>query len=151
MLFEVALITRNINPVNLGFDSSRKSEVDMLPRLSRSQWLVTAVLSAFGFFTAMCVSMQAPFFPAEAAKKGCTPTGRKIHYCITYCNVNTITRMFPEYGFVFGCFQLTMFVMCPVFGVNLHKMDLKVCKEGNEPNYYLVPDWLSCRKQLMLE
>ncbi|XP_015907157.1 MFS-type transporter SLC18B1 isoform X2 [Parasteatoda tepidariorum] len=59
------------------------------------QWL-TLITLAFGNFCAgACVSLQAPFFPSEAEQKGATPT---------------------EYGFIFGIFQLTIFVTAPLFG-----------------------------------
>jgi len=43
----------------------------------------------------MCVSLQAPFYPAEAEKKGATAS---------------------EYGLVFGIFELTVFLVSPVIG-----------------------------------
>ena len=50
----------------------------MLPRLNftRQQWLVTFTFLVVNFCNAMCVSMQAPFYPHEAEKKGCMPSGR---------------------------------------------------------------------------
>ncbi|CAG7831972.1 unnamed protein product, partial [Allacma fusca] len=41
------------------------------------------------------VSLQSPFYPQEAEKKGATAT---------------------EYGLVFGVFQLTVFITSPIFG-----------------------------------
>lgn len=59
------------------------------------QWM-TLITLAFGNFCAgACVSLQAPFFPAEAERKGATPT---------------------EYGFIFGIFQLTIFITAPLMG-----------------------------------
>ena len=49
----------------------------------------------------MCVSLQAPFYPAEAEKKGATAT---------------------QYGLVFGIFELTVFVVSPVIGKFLPKV-----------------------------
>ena len=49
--------------------------------------------------------MQAPFYPAEAEKKGCVPS---------------------EYGLVFGIFELTVFLVSPIIGANLNRMGLKV-------------------------
>lgn len=43
----------------------------------------------------MVYSLQGPFFPKEAEKKGATPT---------------------EYGFVFGVFELVDFIFCPIYG-----------------------------------
>ncbi|GFQ98152.1 MFS-type transporter SLC18B1 [Trichonephila clavata] len=60
-----------------------------------TQW-VTLITLAFGnFCVGSCVSLQAPFFPAEAERKGATAT---------------------EYGFIFGIFQLTIFVTAPLMG-----------------------------------
>lgn len=78
-------------------DSPEKTEENLRKKIkyNSKQWL-TLITLAFGNFCAgACVSLQAPFFPAEAEKKGATPT---------------------EYGFIFGIFQLTIFVMAPIMG-----------------------------------
>ncbi|XP_054708278.1 MFS-type transporter SLC18B1-like [Uloborus diversus] len=59
------------------------------------QWVTLITLAFANFCAGACVSLQAPFFPAEAEAKGATPT---------------------EYGFIFGMFQLTIFVMAPIMG-----------------------------------
>ncbi|ODM87702.1 MFS-type transporter SLC18B1 [Orchesella cincta] len=46
-------------------------------------------------FAGIVYSLQAPFYPQEAEKKGATPT---------------------EYGLVFGVFELTMFLVSPFYG-----------------------------------
>ncbi|KFM70368.1 MFS-type transporter, partial [Stegodyphus mimosarum] len=79
-------------PLSLG-----KSQEGMKAKIkyTSTQWL-TLVTLAFGNFCAgACVSLQAPFFPAEAESKGATPT---------------------EYGFIFGIFQLTIFIVAPIMG-----------------------------------
>uniref|UniRef100_T1IGZ3 Major facilitator superfamily (MFS) profile domain-containing protein n=1 Tax=Strigamia maritima TaxID=126957 RepID=T1IGZ3_STRMM len=65
------------------------------------QWLIliTSMLSKFG--CALCVSLQGPFFPAEAARKGVTAT---------------------TYGFVFSSFSLTVFLLAPFFGKYVAKI-----------------------------
>uniref|UniRef100_T1J2X8 Major facilitator superfamily (MFS) profile domain-containing protein n=1 Tax=Strigamia maritima TaxID=126957 RepID=T1J2X8_STRMM len=65
------------------------------------QWLIliTSMLSKFG--CALCLSLQGPFFPAEAARKGVTAT---------------------TYGFVFSSFSLTVFLLAPVFGKYVAKI-----------------------------
>ncbi|GFW65599.1 MFS-type transporter SLC18B1 [Trichonephila clavipes] len=69
-----------------------------------TQW-VTLVTLAFGnFCVGSCVSLQAPFFPAEAERKGATAT---------------------EYGFIFGIFQLTIFVTAPLMGKIVSKVSPK--------------------------
>ena len=72
---------------------------------SRHQWLVTITFVVVNFCNAMTVSMQAPFYPHEAEKKGCVPS---------------------EYGLVFGIFELTVFLVSPVIGANLNRMGMKV-------------------------
>jgi hypothetical protein len=47
---------------------------------------------------------QAPFYPHEAERKGATPT---------------------QYGFVFGIFELTVFVVSPIIGKNLGRIGAK--------------------------
>ncbi len=53
---------------------------------------------------AICVSLQAPFYPKEAELKGATPT---------------------EYGLVFGIFELVVFFACPIIGPRLKSMGAK--------------------------
>ncbi|KAG8200266.1 hypothetical protein JTE90_021918 [Oedothorax gibbosus] len=62
---------------------------------SPSQLVKLAIL-AFGYFCAgSSVSLQSPFFPAEAESKGASAT---------------------VYGFIFGVFQLTIFLTAPIMG-----------------------------------
>ena len=74
---------------------------------SRQQWLGTITFVVVNFCNAMTVSMQAPFYPHEAEKKGCVPS---------------------EYGLVFGIFELTVFLVSPVIGANLNRMGMKVVR-----------------------
>jgi MFS family permease len=77
-----------------------------MPRInfSRQQWLTSLTFVVVNLCNAMCVSMQAPFYPLEAEKKGCVPS---------------------EYGLVFGIFELTVFLVSPLIGANLNRMGLK--------------------------
>ncbi|GFY72923.1 MFS-type transporter SLC18B1 [Trichonephila inaurata madagascariensis] len=76
-------------------EETDKETVKRKRKYTTTQWL-TLITLAFGNFCAgACVSLQAPFFPAEAESKGATPT---------------------EYGFIFGIFQLTIFVTAPLMG-----------------------------------
>lgn len=59
------------------------------------QWITLITLAVANFCAGACVSLQAPFFPSEAELKGATPT---------------------EYGFIFGIFQLTIFITAPLMG-----------------------------------
>lgn len=77
----------------------------ILPNFTRKQWLITATFIVVNFCNAMCVSMQAPFYPHEAEKKGCVPS---------------------EYGLVFGIFELTVFIVSPIIGANLNRLGVKM-------------------------
>ena len=72
--------------------------------LSRRQWLVITTFIVLFLFNGMCFPIQAPFYPKEAETKGCKPS---------------------EYGFVFGIYQLAVFVVSPVFGANLNTIGAK--------------------------
>lgn len=71
---------------------------------SRQQWVTLFVFSLADFCSAVCVSLQAPFYPLEAEKKGATAT---------------------QYGFVFGVFELTVFIVSPIYGKYLNKLGPK--------------------------
>lgn len=51
---------------------------------------------AGNFWSAVCISLQAPFFPREAELKGATAT---------------------EYGLVFGVYELGIIVLSPIAGM----------------------------------
>ncbi|CAH2262327.1 jg26873 [Pararge aegeria aegeria] len=72
---------------------------------TRRQWLTVVVISVADFCNAICVALQAPFFPQEAEKKGCTAT---------------------EYGLVFGVFELAVFIISPFYGAHLNKLGPKL-------------------------
>lgn len=73
-------------------------------KFTLSEWIILAVVGSVHFCCAICISLQAPFYPEEAEKKGCSAT---------------------EYGFVFGSFELVAFVTSPVFGSLIQKVGLK--------------------------
>jgi len=75
-----------------------------LANFTRQQWLTAITFVVVNFCNAMCVSMQAPFYPHEAEKKGCVPS---------------------EYGLVFGIFELTVFLVSPIIGANMNRMGMK--------------------------
>ncbi|XP_049887797.1 MFS-type transporter SLC18B1-like isoform X2 [Pectinophora gossypiella] len=72
---------------------------------SRRQWLTIVVISIADFCNAICVALQAPFYPQEAENKGCTAT---------------------EYGLVFGVFELVVFLISPVYGSHLNRIGPKL-------------------------
>uniref|UniRef100_A0A8D8SSK7 MFS-type transporter SLC18B1 n=1 Tax=Cacopsylla melanoneura TaxID=428564 RepID=A0A8D8SSK7_9HEMI len=76
---------------------------------TKRQWLTLIVFSIADFCNAICVSLQAPFYPHEAEKKGATPT---------------------EYGFVFGVFELVVFLISPFYGQHLNRIGPKYLFNG---------------------
>jgi MFS family permease len=72
---------------------------EMFRSLGRRQWMILVVFALCNFCQAICVSLQAPFYPKEAEKKGATAT---------------------EYGLVFGIFELTVFIASPFIGTKLN-------------------------------
>lgn len=71
--------------------------------------MTLCIIGLADFCNAICVSLQAPFFPNEAEKKGCTAT---------------------EYGLVFGIFELIVFLISPVYGQYLNVIGPKVLFNG---------------------
>ena len=66
-----------------------------MSQFSPTQWATLIVLSLAEFFNGLCISLQAPFYPYEAQIMGVTAT---------------------QYSFVFGVFQLTVFLISPLIG-----------------------------------
>merc|ERR1711872_836733 len=65
------------------------------PQWSLKQRGLLLMMSLAHFCSGMCVSLQAPFYPAEAASKGADAF---------------------SYGLVFGVFELVVFLVSPVVG-----------------------------------
>ncbi|KAK9503715.1 hypothetical protein O3M35_010217 [Rhynocoris fuscipes] len=80
-----------------------------LSHFSKRQILTLVVFSIADFCNAICVSLQAPFYPKEAEKKGATAT---------------------EYGLVFGIFELVVFVTSPIYGQHLNRIGPKYLFNG---------------------
>lgn len=76
---------------------------------SKRQWLTLVVFSIADFCNAICVSLQAPFYPKEAERKGATAT---------------------EYGLVFGIFELVVFIISPIYGQHLNRIGPKLLFNG---------------------
>ncbi|GAB6027840.1 hypothetical protein CHUAL_002066 [Chamberlinius hualienensis] len=68
------------------------------------QWKTLVILALINLGEAVIVSLQAPFFPAEAESKGATAT---------------------EYGLVFGVFELVIFIVSPFYGKYMMKIGPK--------------------------
>nr|CAD7441725.1 unnamed protein product [Timema bartmani] len=75
-----------------------------LAKFSRRQWLTLVGIGSVYFASAICISLQAPFYPQEAERKGASAT---------------------EYGLVFGVFELVAFLFCPVFGKYINVVGAK--------------------------
>lgn len=71
------------------------SKNDDKVKFSTRQLLILFSYMYGNFFLAACVSLQAPFFPREAEKKGANPT---------------------EYGFVFGVYEIAIMLVSPIVG-----------------------------------
>ncbi|CAG9814561.1 unnamed protein product [Phaedon cochleariae] len=78
-------------------------------KFSRRQWLTLIVIGIADFCNAICVSLQAPFYPQEAERKHCTAT---------------------EYGLVFGIFEFVVFLISPIYGQHLNKIGPKLLFNG---------------------
>lgn len=71
-----------------------------------SRQLITLIVFCVAqFCNALCISIQAPFYPKEAEEKGAVPS---------------------QYGFVFGVYELVIFIFSPIYGKYLNKIGVKV-------------------------
>ncbi|CAG9771956.1 unnamed protein product [Ceutorhynchus assimilis] len=80
-----------------------------LNKLKKRQALTLLVIGIADFCSGMVCSLQAPFFPELAERKGCTAT---------------------EYGLVFGIFEFVVFIVSPLYGQHLNKIGPKVTFNG---------------------
>ncbi|NP_001153495.1 uncharacterized protein LOC100123296 precursor [Nasonia vitripennis] len=78
-------------------------------QFTKRQWLTLIVISIADFANAVCVSLQAPFYPQEAEKKGASAT---------------------EYGLVFGIFEFVVFVISPIYGQHINRIGPKLLFNG---------------------
>ncbi|XP_011498704.1 PREDICTED: MFS-type transporter SLC18B1-like [Ceratosolen solmsi marchali] len=78
-------------------------------QFTKRQWLTLIVISIADFANAICVSLQAPFYPHEAEKKGASAT---------------------EYGLVFGIFELVVFIISPIYGQHINRIGPKLLFNG---------------------
>jgi len=75
-----------------------------MAQFTREQWLTIMTFVVVNFCNAMCVSMQAPFYPREAVSKGLEVW---------------------HFGLVFGAFEITVFIVSPIIGANLNRIGVK--------------------------
>lgn len=73
-------------------------------RFTRQQLLTVVTFVVVNFCNAMCVSMQAPFYPREAVSKGLAVW---------------------HFGLVFGAFEITVFIVSPIIGSYLNYIGVK--------------------------
>lgn len=81
-------------PGRIWSTKSHASDED-LPKITKKQWLMLAIIYSGNFCAALSFSLQAPFFPKKATEKGATPT---------------------EYGLIFSSFYFTIFLIAPIYG-----------------------------------
>ena len=81
-----------------------EEEIVVKQKVTTKQWMVFVISMLANMLTAMIYSLQAPFYPGEAAEKGCTPS---------------------EYGFVFGIYELVVFASSPIFGKYMNQIGPK--------------------------
>ncbi|XP_064112403.1 MFS-type transporter SLC18B1-like [Macrobrachium nipponense] len=75
-----------------------------MPSYTRQQYLTLIVFAVADFCNAVCVSLQAPFYPMMAESKGASAT---------------------QYGFVFGVFELVVFIASPIYGNYINQIGPK--------------------------
>ena len=75
-----------------------------MSKYSKQQWLTLIIFGIADFCSAVCVSLQAPFYPSLAESKGATAT---------------------QYGLVFGIFELVVFLVSPLYGQYINQIGPK--------------------------
>lgn len=103
--FERSCLIRHTCSVDQKQVSFHESIKNRRRRYTTRQLLVIFTYIYGNFFLAACVSLQAPFFPAEAERKGASPS---------------------QYGFVFGVYELAIIFMSPLVGKLVGKSSPKV-------------------------
>jgi len=73
-------------------------------QFTKQQLLTVITFVVVNFCNAMCVSMQAPFYPREAVSKGLEVW---------------------HFGLVFGAFEITVFIVSPIIGTYLNYIGVK--------------------------
>ncbi|CAL8093329.1 unnamed protein product [Orchesella dallaii] len=105
--------TTRMNADSANFSARRLTDVDDEGnggggRIRGVSWGKLRILIACAMvqlFAGLTISLQAPFYPEEAEQKGATAT---------------------EYGFVFGTFELTVFIVAPIYAYKIHNWNVKV-------------------------
>ncbi|KAK3583194.1 hypothetical protein CHS0354_025711 [Potamilus streckersoni] len=87
----------------LSRDTDKKDEFSW-NKITRRQKFLFICMGLINFGACTCFSLLSPFFPTEAQKKGATQT---------------------EIGFIFGVYELVIFVSSPVFGNFIAKIGAK--------------------------
>lgn len=89
-------------------------------KLSRRQLLTLFIVACVNFFCSVCVSLQAPFYPAEVSNffvlfASPLPSFFKPSYAFCF-QAEKKGATATEYGLVFGSFELVGFLTSPLFG-----------------------------------
>ena len=80
-----------------------------MARYTRRQIVTLVTVALSNSCSAICISLQAPFYPAVAESKGATAT---------------------QYGLVFGVFQLIVFLVSPIYGQFISRIGPKFMFNG---------------------
>ncbi|KAL3889993.1 hypothetical protein ACJMK2_002302 [Sinanodonta woodiana] len=91
-------------PTEPSSHDTEKNDEFSWKKITRRQKFIFVCMGFINFGACTCFSLLSPFFPAEAQKKGATTT---------------------EVGFIFGVYELVIFVSSPVFGNFITKIGAK--------------------------
>lgn len=82
----------------------------MLPNFTRRQWSTLAIIGLADFANAICVSLQAPFFPQEVSFLIFFFCFNSLHHSFGYCflNIKEFSRIF---FFFFNIICVTKFII----------------------------------------
>ena len=69
-------------------------------KFNRKQWLTIFVFAIADFCSAICVSLQAPFYPKEAENKGGKIEKKKIKY-VFFASWNYFSKFYGKVGVTF--------------------------------------------------
>ncbi|MCL4158758.1 UNVERIFIED_CONTAM: hypothetical protein GTU68_050739 [Idotea baltica] len=76
-----------------------------MSKFSKRQYSTLIAFCVAQFCNGLCISIQAPFYPKEAEDKGAVPS---------------------QYGFVFGVYELVVFIFSPIYGKFLNRVGVKL-------------------------
>nr|CAD7204864.1 unnamed protein product [Timema douglasi] len=74
-------------------------------KFTKRHWFTLALIGSVHFASAICISLQAPFYPPELVLHG-----------LSMFQAESKGATATEYGFVFGVFELVSFICSPLIG-----------------------------------